>query len=59
MQKIISVEGYKAFTGCMRIDWRIAVERICGDWLYRPDTNCWYCNGESYPAECCTILEVQ
>lgn len=59
MQKVIIVEGYKAFTGLMRIDWQIAIERIRGDWLYRPDTNCWYCKGESYPAECCTILEVQ
>ena len=59
MQKVIIVEGYKAFAGWMRIDWRIGIEKVRGDWLYRPDTNCWYCKGESYPAEICTILEVQ
>lgn len=60
MNKVIVVEGYKAFTGWMRIEWGFApTERHRGDWLYRPDTDCWYCKGQSYPAKYCTILEVQ
>lgn len=58
MGEIFTIEGYKVFAGMMRIDWGIAVEHIRGKWLYRPDTNCWYCNGHSYPAQCCTIAEV-
>lgn len=57
MAKIISVQGYKAFTGVMRIRWRDKpAEEIYGDWLYRPDTNCWYCDESEYPAERCIIV---
>lgn len=60
MQKVIMVEGYKAFAGWMAVHGKNgAAEQIRGDWLYRPDTDCWYCKGRSYPAECCEILEVQ
>lgn len=59
--KVISVEGYKAFYGIMR--WNpgnpaFPAEDICGEWLYKPDVDCWYCRGSSYPAEYCEILEV-
>lgn len=57
--RIISVEGYKAFTGTMLIKHRyFASEIIDGQWLYKPDTDCWYCGGKSYPAEICEVLEV-
>jgi hypothetical protein len=23
--------------------------RVKGDWLYKPDAKCWYCNGHSFP----------
>lgn len=60
MRKVIIVEGYKAFTGWMRICWMDRpMEEHRGDWLYRPDTDCWYGKGQSFPAEVCTILEVQ
>ena len=56
MRKIIEVEGYKAFRGSMVIGNRTI---ICGEWLYKPDCDCWYCGGKSYPAELCEILEVE
>lgn len=56
--KVISVEGYKAFRGTMRISPRGAeAYDLCGDWLYKPGTGCWYGNGRSFPKEVCTILE--
>lgn len=60
MGRVIAVEGFKAFHGTMNVDiphWSECV--VCGDWLYRPDTDCWYCGGKSYPAEICRILEVK
>lgn len=57
MGKMIEVEGYKAFRGTMRIiRGPLACDLIGGDWLYRPDTCCWYCSGCSYPAEICQIV---
>lgn len=56
--KVISVEGYKAFRGTMRISPRGAeAYELCGNWLYKPGTGCWYGNGRSFPKEVCTILE--
>lgn len=60
MGKVIMVEGYRAFTGWMRIDWPNGTsEKMRSDWLYKPDTNCWYGKGRSFPAQFCSILEVQ
>lgn len=57
MSKIISVNGYKAFTGTIRVLWSDRpTEEIYGDWLYRPDTNCWYCQDRSFPAAICMIV---
>lgn len=57
MRKIISVQGYKAFTGVMRVSWPDKPsEEIYGDWLYRPDTNCWYRENETYPADICVLM---
>lgn len=62
MGRIISVEGYKAFRGYMRITPRNTAyfpHEVYGDWLYKPDTDCWYCNGLSYPADVCTIEVIE
>ena len=67
MSKMIEVEGFKAFRGWMAIvkaDSYIshegkASDHIYGEWLYKPDTHCWYCDGKSYPEECCKVLEVE
>ena len=55
---IICVEGYKAFRGTMEIVNQSGIA-IRGEWLYKPDTDCWYCGGFSYPSIACRILEVE
>lgn len=56
---IINVEGYKAFCGIMAINHKNGIhDEVFADWLYKPEYNCWYGNGRSYPAEVCTIQEV-
>lgn len=58
---MIKVEGYKAFHGDMKIiplNAAIKPFYICDkDWLYKPDTNCWYGDGRSFPAETCEVKE--
>ena len=58
---VISVEGFKAFRGTMRITPKAAVPafELTGDWLYKPDTKCWYGKGSSFAADICTIVEVK
>ena len=55
---IISVEGYKAFHGDMLIkpinrDSYVITDK---DWLYKPEYECWYGNGQSFPASICEII---
>lgn len=55
--KMIEVEGYKAFRGKLKItpkDPDILPFTLEGDWLYRPDTGCWYGCGRSFCSEICT-----
>lgn len=57
---MLTSEGYKMFRGIGQI--RNAqtgqiVESQDGDWLYKPEYDCWYVNGSSYPAECVTVVE--
>ena len=58
---MIKVEGYKAFHGDMKITPKNTLFPsfyICDkDWLYKPETNCWYGNGSSYSAEICEPIE--
>lgn len=57
---MIQVEGYKAFRGAMLVtpvNEHIAPYKLCGDFLYKPDTDCWYHGGVSFPAEICTVLK--
>ena len=58
--QFIAVEGFKAFRGTMRITPKAAVPSfdLHGDWLYKPDTKCWYGKGSSFPEDICTIMEV-
>lgn len=60
MAKIINVEGYKAFYGTMRITPKAAVPafELTGDWLYKPETGCWYGLCNSFADAICTIVEV-
>ena len=56
---MIQVEGYKAFVGEMLIT-PLAPTTFppfvkTGEWLYKPDTDCWYDGWKSYPADICTV----
>lgn len=55
--KMIKVEGYKAFHGGMQVSPKNGFYPpfyICDkDWLYKPDTDCWYGNGQSFPSAIC------
>lgn len=59
MVKMIEVEGYKAFHGTMFIVPKnpdiTPFHIVDADWLYKPDTKCWYGCGRSFPAEICII----
>lgn len=61
MTKMIEVEGYKAFHGDMHIiplNTLYPAFYICDkDWLYKPDTKCWYGDGRSFPEEICHIVD--
>lgn len=57
---MIKVEGFKAFRGTMKIvPKRLGWEsfEIKGDWLYKPEYDCWYNGDSSYPASICEVLE--
>jgi hypothetical protein len=62
LDKIVSVEGFKAFRGTMKIQPKTAAVpafELDGDWLYKPETGCWYGKGSSFPEDICTIMEVK
>lgn len=57
---MIEVEGYKAFQGTMRITPKcggVKSFELEGDWLYKPDTGCWYGKGSSFPKEICKVVK--
>lgn len=51
--KVIRVEGHVAFCGNMLVNGT----RVWGSWLYKPETDCWYHRGRSYPASICRMEE--
>ena len=51
---MMTCEGYKMFYGeatVTPINPKFPPRNILGTWLYKPEHNCWYVNGESFPAE--------
>lgn len=60
---MLRCEGYQMFRGKMLITptpppgHNFPPFEVEGDWLYKPEYDCWYCNGSSYMAKICTILE--
>ena len=55
MSKLLTCEGYKMFEGEMVITPPNRPEYILsGVWLYKPDCDCWYCKGSSFPSKVCT-----
>ena len=57
--RLMIVEGYSMFHGTMLVTPYNSDKtmEITGDWLFKPDTKCWYCRGQSYPYEICKILQ--
>ena len=56
---MIQVGGYRAFRGTMRIipkNPKFPQQEIHGDWLYKPEYNCWYGHGQSFMAEICEVI---
>lgn len=57
----LSCEGYKMFYGTMLITPQVTSLPSfteSGDWLYKPDTKCWYCNGRSFPESVCQQIAI-
>ncbi len=57
---MIKAEGYKAFHGTMRITPKRAGAEpfeITGDWIYKPEYDCWYGSGHSYMSGICEVVE--
>lgn len=54
---MLQCENYRMFQGVMTITPKTNIPAfdVTGTWLYKPDTDCWYCNGSSYVAAICTI----
>ena len=55
---MIKAEGYKAFNGILRVK-PVNKEsyRVMGEFIYKPETDCWYGKGRSFPAEICSVEE--
>lgn len=57
---MITAEGYKAFRGILKITPKndsIEPFTMEGDWIYRPDTKCWYGCGRSFPETICEVYD--
>lgn len=51
---MLSCEGYKMFDGKATVtpaSDRFPSKVEDGVWLYKPEYDCWYVNGHSYPAK--------
>ena len=56
---MICSEGYKVFRGTMRIvpkNPNMKPYELTTDWLYKPEYQCWYGRGSSFPEEICEVL---
>lgn len=56
---MLECEGYKMFRGKATIrpkNKKFKDYELEGDWLYKPDYDCWYVGGFSYPAEIVTDI---
>jgi hypothetical protein len=57
---MIEVEGYKAYSGKMRVTPKANFHGpfiLTGQFLYKPDTDCWYHNGDSYPSSFVSLTQ--
>lgn len=56
---MLKSEGYMMFRGKATIVPKNKIFKeyeLEGDWLYKPEHNCWYVGGSSYPAEIVTNI---
>lgn len=55
---MLQCEGYKMFYGVMEIKPKNTCSHtVEGTWLYKPEYECWYCKGRSYPVDVCFIIK--
>ena len=55
---MLKCEGYMMFRGTATIaPTNGKPYDVTGDWLYKPEYHCWYCNGSSYPA--CIVTNIR
>ena len=55
---MIRAEGYKAFSGILKVTPpNKEPYRVMGEFIYKPDTDCWYGRGRSFPADICSVIE--
>ena len=48
---MLTCEGYRMFFGDTEITFKNRKPFVVtGTWLYKPEYDCWYCKGRSYPA---------
>jgi hypothetical protein len=60
--KILICDGYKMFKGRMKIspkDRNATPYYITGTWLYKPATDCWYCENSFWSSKICEIIEIE
>lgn len=56
---MLKCKGYKMFKGSATIKpvTKMQPFTVTGMWLYKPEYDCWYCNGSSYPAKIVTDIK--
>ena len=61
-QSVLYCEGIYMFRGTCRVvptNKKFPEETITGDWLYKQEYDCLYCNGRSYPADIVIVEEIK
>ena len=54
---MLKCEGYKMFEGTATVrPVSLPPFDVTGTWLYKPEYDCWYCNGRSFPASIVTDI---
>lgn len=57
---MLKCEGYKMFYGDATVtpkNDKFPARRIRGTWLFKPEWDCWYVNGQSFPASIVSDFE--
>ena len=42
---------FRGYADIVAVNPKFSKQDVFGTWLYKPEHDCWYCNGKSYPAE--------